>query len=307
MVKLLAQTVTSGGDHSTAQLALNCILMISCAATDRQYDPLLCEAIINETQFIVHTISDIITGHRDHQYFGILVNLTRYEHSVHEVHKLCPKDFLRKLMTLLDANELVSALITNLSQLEDVRQAIVADGRAVCQLFDAYERSKSPSVRNAIVCIVRNCCFDTDLHQRLLAADSELLVKLVTPVAGPEELTAEDNQKLPIDLQYLGSDKTREEDPEIRKLLMESLLMLCSTRFGREAIRETNIYIVLREYHKWEKVREVQKACEDVVDIIIKTEDEIEADDLRKVDIPDDLIERFNQMDKELVKEDEDD
>ncbi|CAG2118194.1 unnamed protein product, partial [Medioppia subpectinata] len=298
-----------GGDPSTGQLALNCLLLVSCAATERQLDAALTDALIAETQLIVHMISDILCGEPDDQYFGILVNLTRYESTVQQIYKLCPKDFLHKLSTLLEANELVSALIANLSQLEDVRQALAADhpSQYVPQLFAAYDRCPTrPQVRNAIVCVVRNCCFDTDLHPKLLDPRNELLVRLCLPVAGAEELSDEDNAKLPIDLQYLGADKRREEDPEIRKLLMEALLMLCSTRFGREVIRDHNIYVILREYHKWEKVREVQKACEDVVDIIIKTEDEIDVDDIKRVDIPDDLIERFNQMDKDLLKEDTD-
>ncbi|CAG2120316.1 unnamed protein product, partial [Medioppia subpectinata] len=44
MIRLLAQTVTSGGDPSTGQLALNCLLLISCAATERQLDAALTDA-----------------------------------------------------------------------------------------------------------------------------------------------------------------------------------------------------------------------------------------------------------------------
>lgn len=31
---------------------------------------------------------------------------------------------------------------------------------------------------------------------------------------------------LPVDLQYLPEDKTREEDPDIRKMLVETLLLV---------------------------------------------------------------------------------
>ncbi len=51
----------------------------------------------------------------------------------------------------------------------------------------------------------------------------DLLPKLLLPLAGPEEFDEEDNDKLPIDLQYLGEDKTREQDPDIRKMLLEAL------------------------------------------------------------------------------------
>lgn len=57
-----------------------------------------------------------------------------------------------------------------------------------------------------------------------------MLPKLLLPLAGPEEFDEEDNEKLPIDLQYLGEEKTRERDPDIRKALLEALTQVCSYR-----------------------------------------------------------------------------
>lgn len=57
----------------------------------------------------------------------------------------------------------------------------------------------------------------------MLSTTVDLLPKLLLPLAGPEEFDEEDNDKLPIDLQYLSEDKTREEDPDIRRMLIEAL------------------------------------------------------------------------------------
>lgn len=46
----------------------------------------------------------------------------------------------------------------------------------------------------------------------------DILPRLLLPLAGPEEFDEEDNDKLPLELQYLPSDKSREEDPDIRYL-----------------------------------------------------------------------------------------
>lgn len=46
----------------------------------------------------------------------------------------------------------------------------------------------------------------------------DILPRLLLPLAGPEEFDEEDNDKLPLELQYLPSDKNREEDPDIRYL-----------------------------------------------------------------------------------------
>lgn len=96
--------------------------------------------------------------------------------------------------------------------------------------------------RGGVIGLIKNCCFETgmqcffafkiklyhdyiflDHHEQLLSENVDLLPKLLLPLAGPEEFDDEDNEKLPIDLQYLGEDKTREPDPDIRKMLLEAL------------------------------------------------------------------------------------
>ena len=56
----------------------------------------------------------------------------------------------------------------------------------------------------------------------------DLLPRLLLPLAGPtpDTFDDEDIEKLPIDLQYLDETKKIEEDTDIRKLLLESLLQV---------------------------------------------------------------------------------
>jgi hypothetical protein len=62
-----------------------------------------------------------------------------------------------------------------------------------------------------------------DYHKWLLSDEVDVLPRLLLPLAGPEEFDEEDTAKLPEDLQYLSDDKTREPEPEIRKMLVESI------------------------------------------------------------------------------------
>jgi len=55
-----------------------------------------------------------------------------------------------------------------------------------------------------------------------------------------------------------------------RLMLLEALNQLCATKVGRELLRQTNTYIILRELHKWETDKKCLLACEKVVDILIK-------------------------------------
>ena len=64
-----------------------------------------------------------------------------------------------------------------------------------------------------------------DCHEKLLLNEEDnILPYLLLPLAGPEEFTADENDELPLDLQYLPPDKEREKDEEVCKLLMESIL-----------------------------------------------------------------------------------
>ena len=48
------------------------------------------------------------------------------------------------------------------------------------------------------------------------------------PLAGSttEELTDEENEQLPLDLQYLPIDKQRESDRDIQQILLETILLV---------------------------------------------------------------------------------
>ena len=72
----------------------------------------------------------------------------------------------------------------------------------------------------------------TGYHEWLLSDDVDILPRLVLPLAGPEEFDDDDNERLPPDLQYLEPDKKREEDPDIRKMLIESVTQVCSEKIA---------------------------------------------------------------------------
>jgi hypothetical protein len=101
-----------------------------------------------------------------------------------------------------------------------------------------------------------------------------LLTALLLPLATPRNLTSEEEEELPIELQYLDNDKAREQNLTIRKLLLETLTLLCSTREARVFIREQNIYPILREYHREESDDECRNLTCSLVDMIMRDEGE---------------------------------
>lgn len=99
------------------------------------------------------------------------------------------------------------------------------------------------SIRRAgVIMTIKNCCFELgnllfmnkvklnnllyiciEKHDWLLSEDLDLLSHLLLPLAGPEQFDDEDNDKLPLDLQYLSDDKKRESDPNLRLALIQAI------------------------------------------------------------------------------------
>ena len=69
----------------------------------------------------------------------------------------------------------------------------------------------------------------------MLGGDIDILAVLLLPLAGPDQFSDEENDQLPLDLQYLPDDKEREPSRDIRKMLLETLIkvarIVCVCRF----------------------------------------------------------------------------
>ena len=63
-----------------------------------------------------------------------------------------------------------------------------------------------------------------DYHDWLLSEAVDILPHLLLPLAGPEELTEEEMEGMPEDLQYLDEDKKRETNKDIKKMLIEAVM-----------------------------------------------------------------------------------
>lgn len=174
-------------------------------------------------------------------------------------------------------------VLANFSQTTDGRRYLMGDSQALLRMLLPVVHCESVGERRrGIVGVFRNCSMQTDCHEWLLGVD--VIPHLLLPLAGPESFDEEDMQKLPIDLQYLDEEKQREPDLEIRRMLLEAMLQLCSTSLGRVAMRKSGAYLILREYHKWETDPPNVLICEDLVNVILKTEEEIGVDDLKSLD-----------------------
>lgn len=132
-------------------------------------------------------------------------------------------DKLINIFTTIDYNKkgaklhYLGPVFSNLSQSNRVRKYLLDEKKCVIQRLLPFTEYKESSIRRGgIVGTLRNCCFEDDYHKWLLSDSVDILPRLLLPLAGAEEFDDEDNEKLPIELQYLSEDKKREIDPDIR-------------------------------------------------------------------------------------------
>ncbi|KAF8517925.1 hypothetical protein BU17DRAFT_76224 [Hysterangium stoloniferum] len=141
--------------------------------------------------------------------------------------------------------------------------------------------------RGGIVTVIKNCAFHAPAHRALLSSEDEevaippselyapginLLPAILLPLAGPEEFDIEDQEKLPPVLQFLPSTKTREPDSVLRLTHIEALLLLCTTRWGREFLRENGAYEIVRTMHETEQIDKISEHIERLVNLLMRDE-----------------------------------
>uniref|UniRef100_A0A8C5MJY9 Protein HGH1 homolog n=1 Tax=Leptobrachium leishanense TaxID=445787 RepID=A0A8C5MJY9_9ANUR len=241
-----------------------------------------------------------------------LCNLSREEETCRAVLEKLQVSGMNQLMDMIStpkynlvANlDYLGPLICNLSQLREGQDFILDRSRCVVQRLLPFTNSPGSIVqRGGIVGTLRNCCFNHRDHTWLLGEDVDLLPFLLLPLAGGEEYTEEEMETLPPDLQYLPTDKQREPDPDIRKMLIESVQLLSATPEGRGLVKQRGAYLIMRSLHSWEPEPSVKRACEKLVQVLISDEPAPGLDNLLEVNIPNEVEEKLKLLDEEEEKE----
>ncbi|KAJ7230446.1 hypothetical protein GGX14DRAFT_583247 [Mycena pura] len=155
----------------------------------------------------------------------------------------------------------------------------------------AFTEHKDIIRRGGVTSTIKNCVFHAPAHKAVLSPDSvrvsvppstsvaagiDALPYILLPLAGPEEMDLEDQEKLPDALQFLPPTKVREPDQAVRLLHVETLLLLCHTRWGRDHLREHGVYEIIRVAHENESVDKISEHIERLVMILKGDEPDID-------------------------------
>lgn len=158
--------------------------------------------------------------------------------------------------------------------------------------------------RGGVISALKNILFLKDAHQLLLAPPPgfdedrpalDVLPYLLMPLIDGKELAKvdlDDQEQLPEACQLVSEDKPREKDSALRLMLVECLLLLCTSHYGRESLRKRGAYIVVREAHLAEPKEQITEAIVRLVNLLQReesSESRADAADLVDDAAPEDL------------------
>ncbi|KAL2811298.1 hypothetical protein BDW59DRAFT_155564 [Aspergillus cavernicola] len=173
----------------------------------------------------------------------------------------------------------LSYLFADLSKLEEGRVYFTSrqdyDDVVPVTKLTVFTEHKSTVRRRGIASTIKNVAFDIPFHPTLLSEDeANLLPYILLPIMGPEEYPEEETADMLPDLQLLPPDKQRDSDHGILVTHLETLLLLTTTRQGRDKLREVNVYPLIRECHLHVDADDVREACDRLVQVLMRDEEE---------------------------------
>ncbi|KAL4904247.1 hypothetical protein BDW74DRAFT_155368 [Aspergillus multicolor] len=173
----------------------------------------------------------------------------------------------------------LSYLFADLSKLEEGRTYFTSrqdyDGVVPVTKLTVFTEHPSTVRRRGVASTIKNVAFEIPFHPTLFSEDeANLLPYILLPIMGPEEYSEEDTADMLPDLQLLPPDKQRESDNGIIVTHLETLLLLTTTREGRDRMRAVSVYPVIRECHLRVDDDDVREACDRLVQVIMRDEED---------------------------------
>ncbi|GAA5877287.1 hypothetical protein JCM16303_006229 [Sporobolomyces ruberrimus] len=147
----------------------------------------------------------------------------------------------------------------------------------------SFTEHPSPIRRGGVASTIKNAAFEKSGHTRLVASKNDappeegcidLLVQILLPLCGNEEFDLDIMDELPQELQLLPPEKAREPDATIRAILVETLVLLATSRANREAMRSRGVYQVIKLAHLAETDPKVTEPMIRLVNLLMRDEGE---------------------------------
>lgn len=284
------------GDPNCARLALSALVNLS---EDEEAAAVMTRA--GAVDRATHALLDDDQRSLFSLYSGLLSNLTRFPGGVDalvgkgkgEKASMQAVNTLFKLVARIDRIPNV-LWMSNACSTPEGRAALLLKGDAAKsensavkpQLVDKSKQpltwllrlviSENEPTRLAAASALRNCAMAEDCHLVLIKQTNAVGTCLARLMSSSRPIPLEQVKSAPEEVIALVTDPTKAKpEPlvEIRLILVESLLLLCKTRLGREALRELSVYAVLNEWKELEETEQIRQAAESILDRLTVAED----------------------------------
>ncbi|TAQ85356.1 hypothetical protein B7494_g6322 [Chlorociboria aeruginascens] len=137
-----------------------------------------------------------------------------------------------------------------------------------------FTEHKSTIRRKGVASTIKNVAFEIPSHPSFLSPEEiNILPYLLLPITGNEEYDEEDMLSMLPDLQLLPPDKKRDADSAIIQTHVETLMLLTTTREGRDTLRDIRVYPIIRETHLQVEDENVREMCERLVQVLMRDEE----------------------------------
>lgn len=183
----------------------------------------------------------------------------------------------------------LSYLFADLAKHEEGRKHFLAPRKEDSNIVPltklvVFTEHKSTIRRRGVANTIKNSAFDIPTHARLLADQSDdgvnLLPYILLPLMGSEEYDNDDTEGMLDECQLLPPDKEREKQNDIICTHLETLLLLTTTKEGRQRLRDVKVYPIVREMHLHVSDEDVGDACDRLVQVLMRGEEGDEEEDV---------------------------
>jgi len=148
------------------------------------------------------------------------------------------------------------------------------DVRPLQKLLPFTDMVTAPLARRlGVAAALKNVSFSTELHRVLLLPPLAVLPYVLLPLAsGADQYSEREQDEMLEDLQLLDDGVKREADVQVLKTHLDTTLLLCTEREGREVVRASGAYYVIRECHAAVEDEDVREGCDRLVQVLMRDE-----------------------------------
>ena len=167
-----------------------------------------------------------------------------------------------------------SSILCNFCRIDNGRKIILKQSSGYMEKLILQIRSKNNCRRRGVVGCIKTVLFDTDIHWWMVH-ELKILTPLVIPLIVNTPFT--DDEKNGMDpliwMNAESSDKKKDSDDDIIKMLLECLILLCQKRAMRDFIRKSKIYPVVRNLDYEQSNEDISSIIFEIVNFIYRDED----------------------------------